>query len=80
MRNCFENTLIALFFSLWLFAVVSVPCIDETCLGCGHRECPYGIAVDLRKLSVIEWALDSTGDIHSNGLCPTQFVINNRSK
>ena len=80
MRNVFENTLIALAFVLWAFAVVSVPCIDEKCIACDQRECPYGVAKDLRKLSVVEWVLDTTGDIHLNGVCPTQFVINNRSK
>ncbi len=80
MRIFLENTLIASAFSLWLFAVLSVPCIDETCIACGQRECPYGIAKSLRKLSIIEWSLDSTHDLHANFYCPTKFVTDNRSK
>jgi len=53
----------------------SVRVFDETCVSCGRRVCPMGISKPLRKLSVVEWMLDSTPDLHLNGVCPTSYTL-----
>jgi hypothetical protein len=77
MKNFVFNTAVAVFAIASVFAVLSVPCIDEKCLACNERVDPYQTAVSLRKLTVIEWLLDYTGDIHLNRLCPNKFVSDN---
>ena len=62
---------------LWVFSVLSIPLIDERCIACEKRHCPWGVAKSLRKMSVIEWVTDRTGDIHLNFHCPNKFVQDN---
>jgi len=45
-----------------LFLVCSIPIIEEKCLFCGKRVLQGN--APLRKLSIIEWALDHTQDYH----------------
>ena len=80
MKNFVFNTAVAAFAVASVFAVLSVPVIDEKCLACNERVDPYQTAVSLRKLTVIEWLLDYTGDIHLNRLCPNKFVSDNIKK
>ena len=80
MKNFVFNTAVAAFAVASVFAVCSVPVLDEKCLACNERVDPYHIAVPLRKLSVIEWFLDRTGDIHLNFHCPNKFVSDNIRK
>ena len=69
--------LLSCFVALTLFSFLSVPLVDEKCVACGQRECPVGISKPLRKLSIIEWYLDSTGDLHLNVYCPNKFIADN---
>ena len=80
MKNFVFNTAVAAFAVASVFAVLSVPCIDERCLACNERVDPYNTAVSLRKLTVIEWLLDLSGDIHLNRSCPDKFVSDNIKK
>ena len=77
MKNFVFNTAVAVFAVASVFAVLSVPVLDEKCLACNERVDPYHTAASLRKLSVIEWILDRTGDIHLNFHCPNKFVSDN---
>ena len=49
--------------SIWVFSVLSIPVIDETCIVCGQQE-GANEAECLRRLSIIEWALDVSPDLH----------------
>jgi len=80
MRNNILNSILAAIAVFWVFAVLSIPCIDEKCLACDSRVDPYNTAVSLRRLSVIEWLLDRSGDIHLNRSCPDKFVADNIKK
>ena len=80
MKNFVFNTAVAAFAVASVFAVCSVPVLDEKCLACNERVDPYHIAVPLRELSVIEWFFDRTGDIHLNRLCPNKFVHDNNTR
>ncbi len=56
-------------------AVTSAPVIPETCLACKRRVCPVGIAKPLRMMNVTEWVMDTAGDLHLNGICPTFYTM-----
>ena len=73
MRNVTEKLLLSCVFLLWLFAVASIPVIDEKCDSCGRRVDELGIAKPLRRLSIIQWCFDSTIDLHSNRVCPDYY-------
>ena len=78
--NKFFNTLLASIAVFWVFAVLSIPAIDEKCLACDERVDPYGTAVSLRKLSIVDWLFDRSGDIHLNYHCPNKFVADNNAR
>ena len=78
--NKLFNTLLAAIAVFWVFAVLSIPIIDEKCLACHERVDPYNTAVPLRKLSIIDWLLDRSGDIHLNFHCPSKFVSDNDAR
>ena len=80
MKNAILNTAVAVFAIASVFAVLSVPVIDEKCLACHERVDPYHTAVSLRKMTVIEWILDRSGDIHLNFYCPSKFVDDNNAR
>ena len=65
----------ALLIVIFTVCAVSVKIIDEECLACGRRECPMNVAKPLRKLSLVEWAYDTTGDIHLNRVCTTVYTL-----
>ena len=71
------NILIATSVLSTAFLLASIPLIDERCLSCGERGDKHGLAVPLRKMSIIEWAFDcfTDGDLHTNGKCPTDYAI-----
>ncbi len=74
------NILLAVIAVFWVFSVLSIPLIDERCIACDQRHCPVGVAKSLRKLSLIEWQLDYTGDLHCNFYCPNKFVRDNNKR
>ena len=63
MITFLERSLIFCVFLLWIFAVASIPTIDEKCCVCGNRH-GANEAETLRKQSVIDWALDDVVDLH----------------
>ena len=67
------NLLIAVSVLATVFVLLSTPLIDERCDSCGEREDSLGLAAPLRKLTIIEWMLDTTIDLHINGKCPTEY-------
>jgi len=57
------NVVIALsFLAIWIVSVVSIPFIPERCIVCGERK--HEGDADLRKLSAVEWVLDTVPDMH----------------
>lgn len=78
--NKLFNTALCAIGVFWVFAVLSIPLIDERCLACGEREDPHNLAVSLRKLSIIEWWFDDCGDLHTNFYCPNQYAADNNAR
>ena len=63
MRKQIETLVWSSFSALWVVAVLSIPCIPETCIVCGERH-GSNPAETLRNRSIIEWAFDDIPDIH----------------
>lgn len=77
IRKQFTSFLLVVIGVLWVFSVLSIPLIDEKCIACEQRHCPWGVSKSLRKMSVLEWLTDRTGDLHLNFHCPNKFVLDN---
>ena len=79
MKNL-NNFLIAILYVAFAFQILSTPFINEQCIGCGKRVDELNLAKPLRRMSIIEWSMDHSLDLHCNGLCPTIYVQRNEAK
>ena len=64
MSKPFEALATVTFVFAILLSTLSIPVIEEKCLVCDHRVCPYNTNDSLRLLSVIDWAYDNVSDVH----------------
>jgi recombinational DNA repair protein RecR len=68
MRNKILNSLLATIAVFWVFAVLSIPCIDEKCCVCGEATRTRS-AIELyytaTKALHFECSQDYNGDIHN---------------
>jgi len=76
----FRKILISLVLVTFEVVLLTTPFIPERCIACHQTKCPYGIAKDLRTLSIVEWLYDNTQDLHLNFFCPSKFVADNEAR
>ena len=63
MRRLIEVTVFTSVALLWTLSVISIPFIPERCCVCDEQE-GANPAERLRTLSVVQWAFDTTPDLH----------------